>query len=109
MQSALFANIPDRILKDIENEFRGNQAGLEALRGAYQKVGLDTYSIDKNIYDVQTTYNELAQGVFDTFKKPCSLSAMNGAFLTLNNIESVCEPTPKEQAKIEISSIPKMF
>lgn len=100
---------PDSVLRDIENEFRGNQAGLEALKGAYKKAGLDTYNIDKNIYSVNKTYTDLAQGVFDAFRNPLSLSPLNDAFAVLNSIENVCEPETREQPKIELNTIPKIF
>lgn len=101
--------MPTHILRAIENEFRGNQAGLEALKGAYQKAGLETFRIEKNIYDVDTTYRNLAQYIYDSFRKPEKITKLDQPLLTLKMIEDVCEPEPTEAVELQVNTIPKII
>ena len=99
----------DTILRDIENQFIGDQASLEVLKGIYDANGISTISLDRKMYNVNEVYNELAQGVYDDFRNPEQIGKLNRAYITLDFIEKANEPASNPTADVTVNTMPTVF
>lgn len=107
--NSLGENTPDNILRDIEMQFAGDQASLNALKGAYEKNNISTLAIDKKIYNVKSIYDELSQGIYDDFKNPEKIGVLNNAFLILNNIDDANKIESPADEGININTLPQII